>query len=93
MATNANIKDANSFSADNCFGLDAQTITNAELTRLSTWFSARYDAELIAAGRQGAPTADDFAALSWTELAPKVKNHEKQLLIDAVAESGEWSSI
>ncbi len=85
MATNADIKNALSFT-DDCFGLAPKTVGNGALTRAQAWFNAEYAEELQAAGRPGAATADDLAAWMWRQVRAKVYGHEKKLRDAANAE-------
>jgi hypothetical protein len=88
VATNANIKDAMTFST-NCFGISAKTVGNAELVRMKAWFEAEYANELDGAEA----VADDFAAWLWRHVAAKVKNYEQRIAEQALNAPSEFTEV
>ncbi len=89
MANVANIKAALSFPADpdTAFIQDGRTVRDSEIARIRAWFEATYATEL--GGR--AATANDFAAFLWRQIAGQVKQYERRIAEQAVAQPTELS--
>jgi len=87
MATVTNIKAALSFPADpdNAFITNGRNVGNAGIARIKAWFEATYVDEL--GGREA--NANDFAAFLWRQIAGQVKQYERRVAEQAVAQPDE----
>ena len=87
MATNADIKNALSFPADEdtLFIQDGRTVGNPGLVRVKACFEAEYAEEL--GGREA--NANDFAAWLWRQIAARVKTYERRVAEQALAQPDE----